>query len=85
MPDVFGGHERREERRARRRGRRLVRDGDQFSSDEEVDLERRDPSGDEPKSGGTEPWGVDNPVGEMAERLRAYRAFLAERGEGNGP
>jgi hypothetical protein len=88
MPEL-PGHDRRETRRAKRRGRRLVRSGDMFTSDEldreEVELERRDTSGDEPEQGGTEPWGTDEPTGEMADRLRAYREFLTERGEGNGP
>lgn len=83
MPDIFGGHERREERRDKRHGRRLVRSGDEFTSDElargEVDLYQPDSSGPEPDRGGTEPWGTDNPTSEMAMRHHEYLEFIAER------
>lgn len=88
MPEL-PGHDRREERQARRRGRRLVRDGEEFTSEElergEIELERRDPSGPEPDGGGYEPWARDGSKDETEldrERLRAYREFVeARRGE----
>ena len=85
MPDL-PGRDRREERRARRHGRRLVRSGDEFTSDEldagTVELERREPSGDEPEGGGYEPWARDGTKDEPErdrERLRAYLEFVADR------
>lgn len=85
MPEL-PGHDRREERRARRHGRRLVRSGDTFTSEElerdEVELELPEPSGPEPDGGGYEPWGRDGSKDETEhdrERLRAYREFLESR------
>lgn len=85
MPDL-PGHERREERRARRHGRRLVRSGDEFTSDElergVVELEEREPADDEPEGGGYEPWGRDGTKDESErdrERLRAYLEFVSDR------
>jgi len=84
MPEL-PGHERREERRARRRGRRLVRDGDEFTSGElergEVELEEREPA-DENDEEGYEPWGRDGSKPESErdrERLRAYAEFIESR------
>lgn len=61
MPDIFGGHERREERRARRQGRRLVRDGDVFTIDEEerneLEFERPERRPEPPVDVQGEPWG----------------------------
>jgi len=60
-------------------GRRLVRSGDTFTSDElerdEIRLERPEPGRepDDPKDA-AEPWGADDP--RFAERLRLYRQFL---------
>lgn len=87
MPDL-PGHDRREERRARRHGRRLVRSGEEFTSEELeqglVELEEREPSGPEPEDG-YEPWARDGSKDETErdrERLRAYREFVeARRGE----
>ena len=85
MPEL-PGHDRREERRAKRRGRRLVRSGDVFSSDEldagTVELEEREPSGEEPEDGGYEPWARDGSKPESErdrERLRAYTEFIESR------
>lgn len=60
MPDL-PGHDRREERRARRHGRRLVRDGGEYTIDEEdrgeieLDLPGRRP--EPPIEVQGEPWG----------------------------
>jgi hypothetical protein len=90
MPEL-PGHERREKRRARRHGRRLVRSGDEFTSDElergEVELEEREPSGPEPEGGGYEPWGSDGSKEESEvdrERLRLYLEFIAAMEAGHG-
>lgn len=84
MPDL-PGHDRREERRARRHGRRLVRSGDIFTSDElerdEVELDLPEPS-DERGEEGYEPWARDGSHGETErdrKRLRAYREFIESR------
>lgn len=84
MPEL-PGHDRREERRARRRGRRLVRSGDEFTSDElergEVELEEPGHS-DEPEDNGYEPWARDGSHGETERdrtRLRAYMEFVESR------
>lgn len=84
MPDL-PGHDRREERRARRHGRRLVRSGGEFTSDEldrgEVELEEPGHS-DEPEDNGYEPWARDGSHGETdrdRNRLRAYLEFVANR------
>lgn len=85
MPDIFGGHERREERRKRRRAR-LVRFGDTFDSDEleagTVELEEVDPEdGPEDEGEAAEPWGGwnDKPMpGRVRARLEGYQSFLAE-------
>jgi hypothetical protein len=82
MPEL-PGHDRRAERRARRRGRRLVRSGDEFTSDElergEVELEERESSGPEPEM--NEVWAV--PEGRLTDqeqnRLRLYLEFVASR------
>ena len=66
-------------RRRREPGRRLVRFGDEFTSEElaagQVELELPDPS---PEPGDVkdeaEPWGTDDP--RFADRERAYQAFL---------
>lgn len=64
MPEL-PGHDRREERRARRRGRRLVRDGDEFTIDEEergeIELERPEPRPEPPVEVQGEPWGWRKP------------------------
>jgi hypothetical protein len=85
MPEL-PGHDRRAERRARRQGRRLVRSGEEFTSDElargEVELEERDPSGGEPEGGGYEPWARDGSKPESdrdRERLRLYAEFVESR------
>lgn len=61
MPDIFGGHERREERKARRHGRRLVRDGDVYTIDEEergeLDFELPERREEPPVEVQGEPWG----------------------------
>lgn len=61
MPDIFGGHERREERRAKRQGRRLVRDGDVFTIDEEergeLEFELPERFTEPPVEEQGEPWG----------------------------
>ena len=84
MPEL-PGHNRREERRARRHGRRIVRDGDEFTSKEledgEVELEMRKPPREEPEDG-YEPWALDDSkprTDRDRERLRAYSEFIAER------
>jgi len=84
MPEL-PGHERREKRRAKRHGRRLVRSGDEFTSDElergEVELEERDQGG-EPEDNGYEPWGRDGSKDETErdrERLRLYSEFIESR------
>lgn len=86
MPDIFGGRERREKRRAGRHGRRLVRSGETFTSDElergEVELEEREPSDPGLEENGYEPWARDGSHEESdrdRERLRAYLEFVAER------
>jgi hypothetical protein len=86
MPDL-PGHERREARRARRHGRRLVRSGDEFTSDElergEVELEEREQS-DASEDEGYEPWARDGSkpdTGRDRERLGEYLAFVASRRE----
>ena len=86
MPEL-PGHERRERRRERRMGRRLVRSGEEFTSDEldsgEVELEEVEPDsppGDEEAA--SEPWGTDKEWPDRIRQLRAYRDFLRERGEG---
>lgn len=58
MPEL-PGHERREARRARRHGRRLVRDGDEYTIDEEdtIELELRDRREEPPVEIQGEPWG----------------------------
>lgn len=60
MPEL-PGHERREERRARRRGRRLIRDGDSYTIDEEdrgeIELEVRDRREEPLVDVQGEPWG----------------------------
>lgn len=60
MPEL-PGHERREERRARRRGRRLIRDGDSYTIDEEdrgeIELEVRDRREEPTVDVQGEPWG----------------------------
>lgn len=85
MPEL-PGHDRREERRARRKGRRIVRNGDEFTSDElergVVELEEPDPSGPEPEGGGYEPWDMDDSKDRPErdrERLSAYREFVESR------
>jgi hypothetical protein len=84
MPEL-PGHDRREKRRAKRHGRRLVRSGDEFTSDEledgVVELEEREPSGPEPEDG-YEPWARDGSKPESdrdRERLRAYMEFVDSR------
>jgi hypothetical protein len=59
-----------------------------FTSDElergEVELDEREPSGDEPEGGGYEPWALDDSKERPErdrERLEAYRAFVASRRE----
>lgn len=83
--DHIPGRGRREERRAHRHGRRLVRSGDTFTSDElergEVELEEREPSG-EPEEDGYEPWARDGSKDETERdrtRLRLYREFVESR------
>jgi hypothetical protein len=90
MPEL-PGHRRREERRARRHGRRLVLDGEEFTSDElergEVELEEREPSDPEREGEGYEPWGRDGSKDETEqdrERLRLYLEFVARREESYG-
>ena len=86
MPEL-PGHDRREERRARRKGRRIVRNGDEFTSDElergVVELEEPDPSGPEPEGGGYEPWDMDDSAtGRMSETVNgssAHREFVESR------
>jgi hypothetical protein len=60
MPEL-PGHERREERRARRRGRRIVRDGDEYTRDEEerggIELEQVERRPEPPVEVQGEPWG----------------------------
>lgn len=60
MPEL-PGHDRREERRARRRGRRIVRDGDDYTEDElergEVELEQVERRSEPPVEIQGEPWG----------------------------
>jgi hypothetical protein len=87
MPEL-PGHERRERRRERRMGRRLVRSGEEFTSDEldngEVELEEVEPSAPPPdEEGASEPWSTDKDWAGRLEQLRAYREFLRERGEDN--
>lgn len=64
MPEL-PGHERREARRARRHGRRLVRDGDEYTIDEEergeIELELRDRREEPPVEVQGEPWGWTKP------------------------
>lgn len=62
MPDL-PGHDRREERRARRHGRRLVRNGDEYTIDEEdtIELELRDRRDEPPVEVQGEPWGWTKP------------------------
>ena len=85
MPEL-PGHDRREARRAKRRGKRVVRDGDEFTSKEledgELEIEVREPSGEEPEGGGYEPWGRDGSKDESdrdRERLRLYAEFVEGR------
>ena len=85
MPDL-PGHDRREERRAKRQGRRIVRDGDEFNSDElqagTVELEQRKAVAEEPEGGGYEPWALDDSKERPErdrERLRIYMEFVASR------
>ncbi len=84
MPEL-PGHRRREERRAKRHGRRLVLDGEEFTSDElergEVELEERG-QGDEPEENGYEPWGrdeTDHETDRDRDRLRLYAEFVESR------
>lgn len=60
MPEL-PGHDRREERRARRQGRRLVRDGDEYTDDErergEVELLEVERRPEPPVEIQGEPWG----------------------------
>ena len=60
MPEL-PGHDRREERRARRHGRRLVRDGDEFTIDEEdrdeLEFELAARRAEPPVEVQGEPWG----------------------------
>ena len=62
MPEL-PGHERREERRARRQGRRLVRDGDEYTIDEENTITLEIPEHFEEASVEIqgEPWGWTKP------------------------
>jgi hypothetical protein len=73
-------------RRHRHGGRRLVRYGAAFTSDEldagEIELELPDPSGDPPPDGQqAEPWNAAEGDPRFAARLRLYR----ERFPGAGP
>jgi hypothetical protein len=85
MPEL-PGHDRREARRAKRHGRRYVRSGEEFTSDEleagTVELEEREPSDPEQEEFGYEPWARDGSKGERdfdKERLRLYREFVESR------
>lgn len=64
MPDL-PGHDRREARRARRKGRRLVRDGDEYTIDEEdrgeIELELPERFDEPPVEIQGEPWGWTKP------------------------
>ena len=68
--------------------RRLVRFGESFGQEEldsgEVELEEVPPADEPPEDEQTEPWGWRDKEapGRVRERLRAYREFLRERGEG---
>jgi hypothetical protein len=77
------------DRYRRHRRRRRILSGEEFSSDEldrgEVELERVEPTSEDPPRGGSEPWGVDEPDEEQSRRLRLYREYLQSRGEGTGP
>lgn len=69
-------------RRRREPGRRLVRFGDEFTSEElaagEVELELPDPSPDPPpEDQQAEPWNARDGDDRFAGRERAYREFLA--------
>lgn len=82
--DHLPGHNRREERRARRHGRRLVRSGDPFTSEEldedTIELELPDPTPEPSEDQQAEPWGAAENDPRFAERLRAYKDFLGRTG-----
>lgn len=83
MPEL-PGHDRREERRARRHGRRLVRSGDEFTSDEfdagTVELEQRGPTPEPLDDEQAEPWNATGDDPRFRDRLRAYKEFLLQIG-----
>jgi hypothetical protein len=64
MPEL-PGHDRRKERRARRRGRRLVRDGDEYDileeDRDEIELEQVERRPEPPVDIQGEPWGWTKP------------------------
>lgn len=82
MPEL-PGHDRREARRAQRHGRRLVRTGDSFTSDEleagTVELELPEPSPEPPEDEAAEPWGAQEDDPRFRDRLALYRDFLRSR------
>jgi hypothetical protein len=71
-------------RRHRHHGRRLVRSGEGFTSDEldagEIELELPEPTEPEPpEDEQAEPWNAADGDTRFAERLRLYREFLEGR------
>ena len=60
--------------------RRLVRSGEEFTSDEldrdEIELERREPTEEPDEDEQVEPWASDKHHLRAGHRLRAYRDFL---------
>jgi hypothetical protein len=73
--------------RIRRRRRRLVRDGETFTSDElergDVELEEVQPAPEPPPSEQAEPWAWrdKDPPEHVRRRLDAYEEFLRQRRE----
>ncbi len=89
--DHIPGHERRKARRAHRQGRRLVRSGEDFTSEElergevELELEEREPNPEPPEDEQAEPWGAREDDPRFRDRLRLYKEFLLSRtGGGDG-
>jgi hypothetical protein len=77
-------------------GRRLVRHGDEFTSDEldrgEVELELPEPAPEPAEDAQAEPWALSpehqdrHARSGLADRARLYREFLASPGTGDeGP